>query len=551
MGFIGYLWHTYCLSPRGRRASSIKSILTRDGSSIELYIYEPSPSDPSDPSNPSDPSDPSSHPPDPSSHPSSPPSHRTPHQSSSSDASSARQAPREESKEKGGKICVVNFHGGGWSIGHPTEDARWALYCTSSSSSSSSSASSSSSTPLGAIFISVGYRLAPEYPYPTPVLDCLDAVRWILENADELGVDKEKVVLSGFSAGGCLAITTALALANPHLENEPEIIRYALRPLRALQPGLPTTPTSSLSAHTDPAPSTATFTTSNTSSNINSNSNSNSDSKSTPSSPDIHTGGAALGALPSDDDDDGGGGGGGVKRVSLRGVISFYPLVDFHTPRSTKLLRSPNPRIMRPLPGWLTRLFDSSYLPSRIDRQYPLISPLLALPSLFRGLPHLHLILCEADVLAQEAQEFADRLRLVSPSPSSLSQSQHPRISSHPPRISPTSSSSSISSHPPTPPLPPGTATTTSLHDSETNNNSLRLRHAQASTQSALESDQKQKENRNQNQNQNQTTEPEREVITRWVKGARHAWDKPPHLVSQSVMDEYDAAVDSVRRWCA
>jgi hypothetical protein len=43
----------------------------------------------------------------------------------------------------------------------------------------------------------------------------------------------------------------------------------------------------------------------------------------------------------------------------------------------------------------------------------------------------------------------------------------------------------------------------------------------------------------------------EREVIARWVTGARHGWDKPPHLVRQSVIDEYTAAVDSIKRWCS
>lgn len=41
-----------------------------------------------------------------------------------------------------------------------------------------------------------------------------------------------------------------------------------------------------------------------------------------------------------------------------------------------------------------------------------------------------------------------------------------------------------------------------------------------------------------------------RDVVTRWVEGARHGWDKPPFLVQQSVLDEYQAAGESIKRWC-
>ena len=56
----------------------------------------------------------------------------------------------------------------------------------------------------------VNYRLAPEYPDPTPVEDCYLALQWLIENATSLQVDKEKIIISGNSAGGGLAAGVTL-----------------------------------------------------------------------------------------------------------------------------------------------------------------------------------------------------------------------------------------------------------------------------------------------------------------------------------------------------
>jgi acetyl esterase/lipase len=90
---------------------------------------------------------------------------------------------------------IVNFHGGGFTIGHPRDDSRWATALLNN---------------VDAVFVSVGYRKGPEHPQPTAVEDCVDAMRWLWAHAGEYGFDRSRTVITGFSAGGNLSLTTPL-----------------------------------------------------------------------------------------------------------------------------------------------------------------------------------------------------------------------------------------------------------------------------------------------------------------------------------------------------
>ncbi|MGD9660057.1 MAG: alpha/beta hydrolase [Porticoccaceae bacterium] len=63
---------------------------------------------------------------------------------------------------------------------------------------------------IGAVIVSVDYRLAPETSFPDPLDDCYAALAWLHNNADILGVDKTRIVVRGVSAGGGLAAGLAL-----------------------------------------------------------------------------------------------------------------------------------------------------------------------------------------------------------------------------------------------------------------------------------------------------------------------------------------------------
>lgn len=84
----------------------------------------------------------------------------------------------------------MHIHGGGLVMGMPEmNDARHIDLCAR----------------FGLTILAPTYRFAPEYPYPTPLNDCLDIWTWFHENAERLNLDTNLIALSGDSAGGCLA----------------------------------------------------------------------------------------------------------------------------------------------------------------------------------------------------------------------------------------------------------------------------------------------------------------------------------------------------------
>ncbi|MHC9043643.1 alpha/beta hydrolase [Microbacterium saperdae] len=62
----------------------------------------------------------------------------------------------------------------------------------------------------GVIGVAVEYRLAPEHPGPAQAEDCYAALEWMAAHAEELGIDPDRIIASGMSAGGGLSAAVAL-----------------------------------------------------------------------------------------------------------------------------------------------------------------------------------------------------------------------------------------------------------------------------------------------------------------------------------------------------
>jgi acetyl esterase len=92
---------------------------------------------------------------------------------------------------------MVYFHGGGWVLGDlDLEDAALRTMAAQS----------------GAAILSVDYALAPEHPFPVPLDDCVSIAHWIHAHASSLGIDPDRLAVGGASAGGNLALSTAIDL---------------------------------------------------------------------------------------------------------------------------------------------------------------------------------------------------------------------------------------------------------------------------------------------------------------------------------------------------
>ena len=70
---------------------------------------------------------------------------------------------------------------------------------------------------------SINYRLAPAYKAPVPVEDTKDAIKYFIENAEELNIDTNKIVLLGRSAGAQIALNAAYDF---HLPNIKGVVSY-------------------------------------------------------------------------------------------------------------------------------------------------------------------------------------------------------------------------------------------------------------------------------------------------------------------------------------
>lgn len=129
---------------------------------------------------------------------------------------------RWKNREQPGELkfpILVNFHGGGFTLGSATDDARWA---------------GAVNKQVDAVVVSVNYRLAPEFAFPTAVEDGVDAVMYVVRHAEELHIDVNKIGICGFSSGGNMAFTVPMRL---YEEVEPVVVNESIGTMHPVKAG--------------------------------------------------------------------------------------------------------------------------------------------------------------------------------------------------------------------------------------------------------------------------------------------------------------------------
>lgn len=305
--------------------------------------------------------------------------------------------------------CVINFHGGGFVLGTAHDDARWVDLVVQE---------------VGAVVVSVDYRLAPEFPFPTAVEDGADAILYLARHADELWLDSEKFAISGFSSGGNMCFTVPLCLqgelldkanapinpVNPHNLNPDRIVpleETAEEPHDA-PPVRPTLTVPSL-------PSTVNNSPHGSRANLHSSRVNLTRQRSRLDRIAMmrQTGTSTLSLISTSKVDMDNGAicvmAEGVL-LKIRGIVSFYPSTDYTQTREQRRLTTA--RKDQNLPAVFTELFDDSYLqPPSLDLAHPWLSPGVAPDAMLAMLPDdIVLFTCEWDMLLAEGERLRDRL---------------------------------------------------------------------------------------------------------------------------------------------
>ena len=106
---------------------------------------------------------------------------------------------------------LIYLHGGGWTIGSINSCS---AYCNALASTEE------------VIVLAINYRLAPEFPFPFAIEDCINAYLLALEKAEAWGGDPSKISIGGDSSGGNLALATALQIKRDKLPKIKSLILF-------------------------------------------------------------------------------------------------------------------------------------------------------------------------------------------------------------------------------------------------------------------------------------------------------------------------------------
>ncbi|EME41239.1 hypothetical protein DOTSEDRAFT_73603 [Dothistroma septosporum NZE10] len=298
-------------------------------------------------------------------------------------------------KRWGGYPVVINFHGGGFTLGSPHDDARWCGTVV---------------TECNAVVVGVDYRLAPEHPFPTAVEDGVDAVLYIHKHAEELGINPDKMALSGFSSGGNMAFTVPLRLWDQQTGFARDDSQLDVSRADDAEAGVNKL-TGKVEIHDPPASSSSDLTGSSSSTHVPPEQAQGEmlDPNGPPPVPTRDVKQSATinerSIVPDETDDI-------LPEVRIKCIVPWYPSLDYTRTREER--RATCVRADQELSSLFTNLFDDSYLhpPKDVSLDSPYLSPGVAPTSLLRNaLPHeIIMHTCEWDMLLDEGQTFYERL---------------------------------------------------------------------------------------------------------------------------------------------
>lgn len=121
--------------------------------------------------------------------------------------------------QRQGKLpVIVNVHGGGFVCGDKRYRSGIARLFASH----------------GWAVINVNYRLAPKHPFPAATEDVLCALNYVNTMDDQYGLDLDKILVTGDSAGGYYAAHAVAAAVNPDLRARLSLPEYTGKKIRAL-----------------------------------------------------------------------------------------------------------------------------------------------------------------------------------------------------------------------------------------------------------------------------------------------------------------------------
>jgi acetyl esterase len=120
---------------------------------------------------------------------------------------------------KGQAPTLVYFHGGGWILGDLDSHEAHCIRIANAT---------------GAVVVNVGYRLAPEFPFPAGADDAIAATRWVHANLARFGSDAKRFAVGGDSAGGNFAAVAAVICRDEGVPLAAQLLIYPATDLTGL-----------------------------------------------------------------------------------------------------------------------------------------------------------------------------------------------------------------------------------------------------------------------------------------------------------------------------